>query len=148
MLSHRSMHKMAVLLLVAGAVVSAPSFAFADRDHGKQRRERSECSDRDSRRGDRHGQRHHKREVRYERPRRDRDCGAREVRYVEVRRPAPRFTLGVQYGPPVCPPAPVYVPAPVCGAYYDPYCEVRYSSFEMYLTHFSRDHGITVAIRN
>lgn len=141
------MQKLAVLMLVAGTVVYAPSFAFADRDHGKHRRDRRECSDRDSRRGDRHGHGRHSREVRYERARHDRDCGPREVRYVPVHRPAPHFTLGVQFGRPACPPV-VYAPAPVCGAYYDPYCEVRYASFEMYLSHFSRDHGITVAIRN
>lgn len=160
MFSHRSMHKTAVLLLLAGAV-SAPSLAFADRDHGKRGRERNERSDRDSRHGDRdgHGDRRghdrHDREVRWERPRHGRDCGPRAVRYVEVRRPAPRFAVAVQFGrpacppPPVCyaPPAPVYV-APTHGAYYDPYCDARYASFEVYFAHFSRDHGITVAIRN
>ena len=155
MFGYRTMHKTAVLVVLAG-VVSAPSFAFADRDHGKQRRERTERSDRDSRHGDRdghwdrRGHDHHGREVRWERPRYVRDCSPREVRYVEVRRPAPRFTVGVQFGRPVCPVAPVYyvAPAPVCGAYYDPYCDARYTSFELYLSHFSHDHGITVALRN
>jgi hypothetical protein len=169
MLSHRSIHKTAALLVLAGVVGTAPSFAFADRDHGKHRREHNQRHDHDSRRGDRDDRwdrrdgRHHQREVRWEGHRHDRNCGHREVRYVEViRRPAPRFTVAVQlgqpyyppapvyYAPPVCaPPAPVYVSsAPTCGAYYDPYCDARYTSFELYLEHVSRKHGISVAIRN
>ena len=168
MFTHRPTFKTAALLLLAGAVVGAPSFAFADRDHGKPRGERHERRDRDDRhgdrddRGDRYGRRDH--EVRWERHH-DRDRRERDVRVVEVRRaPAPHWTIAVQFGRPSCPPAPVcyappqpvyYSPAPVCasngpacGAYYDPYCDVRYTSFELYLEHVSRNHGISVAIRN
>lgn len=155
MFSHRSMHKTAALLMLAGAVVAAPSFAFADRDHGKKRQHRSERREvescRDDRRDhkDRHDSRHHDREIRWERDRRGRDCDRREVRHVVVRRPAPRFTVAVQFGQPVCAPAPVYyAPPPVCGAYYDPYCDSRYSNFDVYVEHVSRSHGISVAIRN
>lgn len=155
MFTHRSMHKTAALLMLAGAVVAAPSFAFADRDHGKHRRDRSERCEVDSRRGDRHDHRDrhdrrgHDRDIRWERDRRDRDCGSREVRHVVVRRPAPRFTVAVQFGQPSCAPAPVYyAPPPVCGAYYDPYCQARYSNFDVYVEHVSRSHGISVAIRN
>ena len=169
MLSHRSIHKTAALLVLAGVVGTAPSFAYADRDHGKHRSEPHERRDHDSRCGDRddrrdhHDSRYHEREVRWEGHRHDRNCGHRDVRYVEVvRRPAPRFVVAVQVGPRYCPPAPVYyaapacappVPvyvssAPTCGAYYDPYCDARYTSFELYLEHVSRTHGISVAIRN
>jgi len=124
--------------LLACALAAVPSFAFAD--HGHRR-------DRDD---DRDGHRHRRH---------------RDVQFVEVVRPAPRFVVGFQFGTPVCvqqpvycppprpvvfiPPAPVCEPAPVaCGVYYDPYCDTRFSNFELYLEHLSRRHGIIVSIRN
>lgn len=79
------------------------------------------------------------------------------MRYVEVYRPAPRFTVGFQVGgAPYCapvrtycpPPAPVYYAPDACGAYYDPYCNTRYSNFELYFEHVSRSHSVSVSVRN
>ena len=125
-------------VLVAGIVVSlAPSLALADHDH--HRREH-----RDERRSECRSERQHHHQDRY-------------VRWVEVRRPAPRFTVGFQVGGmPYCapvrvycpPPAPVYYTPDACGAYYDPYCGSRFSNFELYLEHVSRNHSVAVSVRN
>jgi len=138
-------------MLLACAVITAPSLSYADRDGKKHRKHHRQAShrDRDWYRdhwgdNDRHDRRHSHRH--YDR--------------------GPRFSIGVQYGSPGCGVAyrPVYVPVrtycppprPVVyvpvqyddGYYYDRECERRFSNLELYFEHVSAGGSASVHIRN
>ena len=63
------------------------------------------------------------------------------VRYSCAARPPVYYYY--YYAPPACAAAPV-----IQGPYYDPYCESRFASFELYLEHVNRNHGVSVRVRN
>jgi hypothetical protein len=143
-------------LVVACVVATTPSFAFADSDRHHKKHKRHSSHDRDHREW---RDRDDDDDRRRSRSRHKRGHHGRHV--VEYTRPV--FSVGVNYGAPVCRrpvyvapacPAPVvYVPQPVYapvsyGPYYDPGCDRRFSSFELYVAHVGDRHAASVRISN